>query len=472
MKIRPVILSGGAGTRLWPVSRQRQPKQFVPLLGEECLFSVTLRSVSDRAVFGAPMIVGNVEHKFLILDVLERLNIKDAIIVLEPMGRNTAAAAIIAALADEEADEDLLHLVMPSDHVITDQAAFRQAVLRAAESARTGTFVLFGIKPSYPETGYGYIMAGSPTVVPTVLRLDAFKEKPDEARARDLIHQGALWNSGIFLYAPKTLCAEAETLAPVYLEPCRAALKLGHMDLRCLILDSESYRTVPSEPFDRVIMEHTTHGAVVPCDMGWSDVGSWQALWQMAEKDDRHNMMSGPVVTHEVSRSYIRSDGPTVAVLGLDDVMVVATKDAVLVAPRARSQDVKSLVSAVEKTDHPTSAIEHPQVLRPWGSYEGIAAGSHFQVKHIVVRPGRSLSLQMHHHRAEHWIVVAGTAKVECGEMEKLIFPNQSIFIPQGTPHRLTNPGKIDLHLIEVQSGDYVGEDDIVRFEDVYGRVP
>ncbi len=464
MRIRPVILSGGSGTRLWPVSRQKQPKQFVALTGTDSLFAIALALTANKPEFAPAMIVGSGDHKFLILDTLEQKNIAHVSPLLEPVGRNTAAAALVAALAEKE---DVLHLVRPSDHIITNEKAFMEAVAKAAPAAKTGSFVLFGIAPTHPETGYGYIIPGKADGA--VQKIDSFKEKPDEKNAQALIAQGALWNSGIFLYAPKTLIAEAEKLAPELLAQCRKALEKATQDLGCTMLDADAYKAMTSEPFDRVIMERTKNGAVVPCDMGWSDVGSWQALWQLATKDGAQNMHSGTVVTRDVSNSYIRSDGPMVAALGLDNIMIVATKDAILVAPKDRSQDVKAIVDDLRKDNHDMT-VDHPRVMRPWGSYEGIAQGPNFQVKQIIVRPGRSLSLQLHHHRAEHWIVVGGTAKVEIDGVEKLVLPNESVYIPKATKHRLTNPGKADLHLIEVQSGDYLGEDDIVRFEDNYGR--
>ncbi|MDE1901892.1 MAG: mannose-1-phosphate guanylyltransferase/mannose-6-phosphate isomerase [Alphaproteobacteria bacterium] len=467
MKIRPIILSGGSGTRLWPVSRVKAPKQFVPLTGTDNLLTATLRDGLDPALFTAPMVVGNAEHKFLIHDALDIARVAAATVILEPAGRNTAAAALAAALAEKDAN--VLHLVRPSDHIIADPAAWRAALAQAAPAAEDGFIVLFGITPDYPETGYGYIQSGAATKFDHVSAIAAFKEKPDEATAASLIKAGALWNSGIFLYKPQTLIEEARKLAPDMLKHVEQALAKSKGDAHTITLDADSYAAVASEPFDRVIMERTARGAVVPCRMGWSDVGSWQAMWQNAPRDANDNATEGCVVAVDTAGSYIRSSGPAVAVMGMKDVAVIATKDAVLVTPRNRSQDVKTLVAAVEKTNAPL-AQDHPRARRPWGAYESIASGSHFQVKHITVEPGRSLSLQMHHHRAEHWIVVGGTALVECDGVEKMLFPNESAYIPKGSKHRLSNPGKVLLHLIEVQSGDYLGEDDIVRFADNYGR--
>ena len=469
MKIRPVILSGGSGTRLWPVSRAKAPKQFVPLIGDENLFAATVRSIADKGIFATPMIVGNNEHKFLIHDALDEAKISGATVLLEPLGRNTAPAIIAAALAEKESD--VLHLARPSDHVIKDSKAWSAALSQAVPAAASGSIVLFGIKPDYAETGYGYIKPGAAKSFDNVLEIAAFKEKPDAATAAALIKEGALWNSGIFLYSPRVLIEEAKKLAPEMVKQIQDALDKAQSDARGITLDEKAYATIKPEPFDRVIMERTKAGAVVPCAMGWNDVGSWQALWQAAAKNREGNATSGAGVTLDTANSYIRSEGPAIAVMGMTDVAVIATKDAVLITPLSRTQDVKALVLAVEQSA-PDLAQNHPRARRPWGAYETVASGSHFQVKHITVLPGRSLSLQMHHHRAEHWIVVAGTAQTECDGVEKLVFPNESVYIPKGAVHRLTNPGMVELHLIEVQSGDYLGEDDIVRFADNYGRTP
>ncbi|MDR3425436.1 MAG: mannose-1-phosphate guanylyltransferase/mannose-6-phosphate isomerase [Alphaproteobacteria bacterium] len=468
IKIRSVILSGGCGTRLWPISRVKAPKQFVPLVGKENLFTATLRSAAHVTPSAAPMIVGNNAHKFLIRDALEETGINPETVFLEPTGRNTAAAILLAALAEQ--DPDALHLVRPSDHIIADSAALTAALAKALPAASAGYIVLFGITPNDPETGYGYITPGNPTAFPDVAEIESFKEKPDFKTAEALIASGALWNSGMFLYSPKSLLEEAEKIAHARLEQLRQIANAAQNDGREKTLDANLYAALPSEPFDRVIMEHTTRGAVIPCAMGWSDVGSWQALWQSGEKDAAGNLSLGPVLALDTANSYIRSEGPAIAVLGMRDVAVVASKDAVLVVPRARAQEVKTLVAALEQTT-PRLAQEHPHARRPWGCFESLTGGKQFQVKHITVAPGRSLSLQMHRHRAEHWIVVEGTALAECGDEQKMVFSNESLYIPKGAKHRLSNPGVIDLHLIEVQTGDYLGEDDIVRFADAYGRV-
>lgn len=472
--VRPVILSGGSGTRLWPVSRKHFAKQFAPLHGDESLFLGTLRRVADRERFAPIMVVGNFEYRFLMLDAFEKAHIKDAEAYLEPFGCNTAVAAIIAALVEEQKakanGQKTLHLVMPSDHLIQDKAAFAEALKASQPAAEAGKIVLFGITPSRPDSGFGYILQGDKTPHDGVQQIAEFCEKPMEAVAAALIERGALWNSGIFFYDPAVLLAEAERLMPKDVALCRKALAASKKDIAGIVLDSDAYSAMGTQPFDRAIMEKTDKGAVVACSMGWSDLGAWEALWQVEDKDDKQNVVIGPVVARDAEGCYVRSYGPTIAVMGVSDLTVVATKDSVLVAPRARSQEVRELVADVGDADG-NLILEHPCVRRPWGSYESIAQGERFQVKHIVVMPGRSLSLQLHHHRAEHWVVVAGTAEVQRDEEKKIVLPNESIYIPSGMKHRLTNPGKVDLHLIEVQSGDYLGEDDIVRLEDVYQRV-
>jgi len=468
--IVPVILSGGSGSRLWPLSRKALPKQLLALAGPQTMIQATVTRA--RGVeFAAPVVISNQEHRFLIAEQLRSAGVTDARIILEPAGRNTAPAAAVAALKIVEDDPDALMLLMPSDHVVGDEAAFRAAVAVAAKAAREGALVTFGVRPAAPETGYGYIRSGRPLAgVEGAFAVDRFVEKPDRVTAESYLASGDyFWNSGMFLFSAKAFLAEMERLEPAMLGFCRDALTHAHRDMDFIRLGEVAFLACPSQSIDYAVMEHTNHAAVVPVDMAWNDVGSWQSLWDIAERTDDGNAVLGDVVTEKARNSYFRSEGPLVAAVGVEDLVVVATKDAVLVSRRDAAQDVKKIVEHLErqKRDH---HIYHTVVHRPWGSYEGIDSGHRFQVKRIVVKPGARLSLQMHHHRAEHWVVVTGTALVTCGEKQFLLQENESTFIPLGTTHRLENPGKVPLHLIEVQSGAYLGEDDIVRFEDTYGR--
>lgn len=469
--VTPVILSGGAGSRLWPLSRASYPKQFLPLASEQTMIQETaLRVSSDR--FAAPLVICNEEHRFIVAEQLRAASVSPAEIILEPVGRNTAPAVCIAALALLESGEDRLMLVMPSDHVITRSDRFLEAVEQAAVAAAAGSLVTFGITPVAPETGYGYIKAGGPLGAGDNIRVvERFVEKPDLATAQTYLADGRyLWNSGIFLFSAAAYVAELEKSNPAIVEACRKARSSAARDLTFCRLEKEAFAASPSDSVDYAVMEKTDQAAVVAVDMGWNDVGAWSALWDIAEKDESGNVVHGDVVLHNARNSYVRSEEQLVAVAGLDDVVVIATDDAVLVADRKHVQDVKIIVERLKAEKRDEHAL-HTTVYRPWGSYRGIDIGDRFQVKRITVKPGERLSLQMHHHRAEHWIVVQGTALVTCGEKQELLFENQSVYIPMGTTHRLENPGKVPLHLIEVQSGSYLGEDDIVRFEDGYGRV-
>jgi len=469
--IHPVILSGGAGTRLWPMSRALQPKQLLPLLSARTLLQEAALRVAAADRFAPPLVVANDEHRFLVAENLRQADIVPDTLILEPVGRNTAPAIAVAALTLLGQDAEALLLVLPSDHAIADLAAFRAAVDRAARAARAGRLVTFGIQASRPETGYGYIRQG-PAIAgaPGAYAVAGFIEKPDRARAEAYLASGEYsWNSGLFLFPAALYVQELERLQPATLAACRQALERARRDLDFLRLDQASFAAAENLSVDYAVMEHTPLAAVVPVEMGWSDVGTWEALWQIGAKDAAGNVALGEVLAEEARNCYLRAEHGLVTALGVEDLVVVATADAVLVAARERAQDVKRLLARLER-DGRREAQTHPLVHRPWGSYRSLHQGERVQVKHIRVKPGAKLSLQMHHHRAEHWVVVQGTAKVVRGTEEILLYEDQSTYIPLGTRHRLENPGKIDLHLIEVQSGSYLGEDDIVRFDDTYGR--
>ena len=468
--ITPVILSGGAGSRLWPLSRKALPKQLLALAGPATMIQETATRARGEG-FAAPIVISNQEYRFLIAEQLRLAGISDARIILEPAGRNTAPAAAVAALKVLEDDADGLVLLMPSDHVVSDVKAFRAAVAVAAKAASGGALVTFGVTPSGPETGYGYIKAGAPLGgVSGAFKVERFVEKPDRAKAEAYLRSGGYyWNSGIFLFRAGSFIAEMERLEPSMLASCRDAIAHAHRDLDFIRLGEAAFLACPAQSIDYAVMEHAVHAAVVPVEMGWSDVGSWQSLWEIAPRGADGNSVQGDVIVQNSRDSYIRSEGPLVAAVGVENLVVVATKDAVLVSHRDSAQDVKKVVEELEAKgrDH---HIHHAVVHRPWGSYESVDGGDRFQVKRIIVKPGARLSLQMHHHRAEHWVVVSGAALVTCDDRQFLLQENESTFIPQGARHRLENPGKVPLHLIEVQSGAYLGEDDIVRFEDNYGR--
>lgn len=469
--IHPVILSGGSGTRLWPMSRSLYPKQLLALVGERSLLQETAQRVVGDRGFAAPLIVANEEHRFIIAEQLREIAVTAEALILEPLGRNTAPAACVAALRLAERDPEALMLVMPSDHAIGDLAAFRQATERAAAAARAGHLATFGITPERAETGYGYISRGKAIKsVDGAFAVTGFVEKPDAETAERYVASGDyFWNSGIFLFPVALYLAEIERLRPEMLAACKKALAEARADTDFVRLDKAAFAACPADSIDYAVMEHTSRAAVVPVGMGWSDLGSWDALWEMAARDERGNALAGNVVAEATSNCYLRSEAGLVAAIGVEDLVVVATDDAVMVAPRNRTQEVKQLVGRL-LAEGRDEADALPTVHRPWGTYRSLHHGHRVQVKHIMVRPGAKLSLQMHHHRAEHWVVVQGTAKIVRGNEEMILTEDQSTYIPLGTAHRLENPGKIPLHVIEVQSGSYLGEDDIVRFEDHYGR--
>ena len=469
--IHPVILSGGSGTRLWPMSRVQYPKQLLPLVSERTLLQEAALRVADKAQFETPVFVANDEHRFIVAEQLRLIGVTPRAIVLEPMGRNTAPACCIAALMLAASSPAAIMLVMPSDHAITDLAAFRDAVARAGRTAATGRLTTFGIAADRPDTGFGYIKSGKPlSKEDESFEVAGFVEKPERERAEAFLKSGEyFWNSGLFLFPAALFLKELERLQPAMVTACRAALEKAKRDLDFLRLDRDAFAKAPSNSIDYAVMEHTPLAAVVRAEMGWSDVGTWDALWRIGKKDAAGNVAWGDVVTEETRGSYLRAESGLLAVLGVEDLVVVATPDAVMVTHRDRAQDIKLLVARLEREKR-GELVAHPLVHRPWGTYRSIHNGARVQVKHIVVKPGGILSLQMHHHRAEHWVVVSGTAKVTKGNEDLVLHENESTFIPIGTRHRLENPGKIPLHLIEVQSGSYLGEDDIVRFDDHYGR--
>ncbi|MDZ4184121.1 MAG: mannose-1-phosphate guanylyltransferase/mannose-6-phosphate isomerase [Desulfuromonadales bacterium] len=465
--ICPVILSGGSGSRLWPLSRELYPKQFLPLAGTSTMLQQTLQRLDGLAELTAPLIVCNEEHRFLVAEQLRQIEVTPAAILLEPLGRNTAPAIAVAALQVMAAGDDPLLLVLPSDHVILDRDALQQAILIAALGASAGQLVTFGIVPTAPETGYGYIRARGEG---ELLAVQAFVEKPNLPTATEYLQSGDyFWNSGMFLFRASRYLEELQRFAPDILTACTNALAGGERDRDFLRLDLTAFAACRSESIDYAVMEKTADAAVVPLDAGWNDLGSWSSLWDISVKDANANALNGDVVAIDCHNSFLLAESRYLAAIGIDDLIVVETADAVLVAKRDQVQLVKEIAADLKRSGR-REALLHRKVHRPWGCYEGIDVAERYQVKRITVNPGASLSLQLHHHRAEHWVVVKGTARVTCGSEEIVLSENQSTYIPLGTLHRLENPGKIPLELIEIQSGSYLGEDDIVRIEDHYGR--
>lgn len=470
-RIHPVLLSGGSGTRLWPLSRRAFPKQLLPLAGERTLIQETALRVADAAVFAPPLVVCNDEHRFIIAEQLREAGVEPAAIVLEPVARNTAPAIAAAAAMVEQEDPEGILLVLPSDHVIRSAEAFLAAVDTAAEAARRGALTTFGITPQYADTGLGYIRRGNEwTDLTGASDLAEFVEKPDLERAEAFVASGNYaWNSGMFVFPIGPLLTELGRFEPDLMAACRDAVAKSTRDLTFTRLEERAFADATSISIDHAVMERTDRAAVVTADIGWNDVGSWAALWEIGDRDEAGNVSVGDVVLRDVENSYVRSEGRLISAIGVRDLVIVETPDAIFVAPRDRAQEVKEVVAELDAGDRSEPDL-HARVYRPWGYYEGVADGDRFQVKQISVKPGEKLSLQMHHHRAEHWVVVQGTARVTKGDEEILLTENQSTYIPLGVQHRLENPGEIELTLIEVQSGAYLGEDDIVRFDDLYGR--
>jgi mannose-1-phosphate guanylyltransferase / mannose-6-phosphate isomerase len=470
MKIYPVILSGGSGTRLWPLSRAVLPKQLLPLVTDHTMLQETALRLAGRPELMAPLIVCGNEHRFLVAEQMREIGMAPLGILLEPVGRNTAPAVAAAAHYLLGVDPEAVMLVLPADHVIADVDAFYAAIGQAAVPVADGALATFGIVPTAPETGYGYIQSGAAAGAPQCYRVDRFVEKPNLATAEGFVAAGSYyWNSGMFLFRAAAYLEQLRQFAPAIAEASAAAVRQGYRDLDFCRLDETAFTACPSDSIDYAVMEHTGHAVVVPASIGWSDVGSWSALWQVQQGDENGNVVRGDVYLDDVSGSLVRAESRIVAVVGVRDLVVVETADAVLVAHKDQVQRVKQIVDHL-KAEQRTEHLHHTKVYRPWGCYEGIDVGERFQVKRITVNPGGKLSLQMHHHRAEHWVVVSGTARVTCGDKVSLLTENESTYIPIGMNHRLENPGKVPLHLIEVQSGSYLGEDDIVRFEDVYQR--
>lgn len=471
--IHPVIMAGGTGSRLWPLSRQLNPKQFLKLTDDHLSMLQLTVARLDGMESADPLLICNEDHRFLAAEQMRQAGYNDARIILEPCGRNTAPAIALAALqlvkATDDSADDPLMLVLAADHLIQDVAAFQQGIQKSIPLARQGKLVTFGIVPGHPETGYGYIEQGK-ELEDSCYSVDRFVEKPDLATAESYLASGDyLWNSGMFMFGARQYLSELEKHRPEILSICQAAVEDANEDLHFTRINETIFAECPEDSIDYAVMEKTQNAAVVALDAGWSDIGSWSALWDVSEKDGNGNSFMGDVIAHDTTSTLARSENRLIATVGVSDLVIIETKDALLVAHKDKVQDVKKIVEQL-KSDGRNEHINHREVYRPWGVYDSIDSGERYQVKRITVKPGAKLSVQMHHHRAEHWIVVSGTAKVTNGEKTYLVTENQSTFIPVGQVHSLENPGVIDLELIEVQSGSYLGEDDIVRYEDRYGR--
>lgn len=465
--IIPIIMAGGSGTRLWPLSRSLYPKQFLSLINENSLLQETLKRLDGLNCL-PPVIVSNNEHRFIVAEQLRQFGVDDFQIILEPVGRNTAPAVALAALKSLELHGDHHMLVLAADHAIQDIEAFHAAVLAAEQESVDNKLVTFGIVPTKPETGYGYIKKGE-QVKNSVFKVNSFVEKPDLETAKNYLEQKCyLWNSGMF--KASVYLDELKKFRPDILAACKESLSSASTDLDFIRLNSDVFAECPDESIDYAVMEKTQDCVVIPLDADWSDIGSWTSLWEISEKDEHENVSHGDVINYDSRNNYIYSEGSLISTVGVNNLIIVQTKDALLVAQQDNVQDIKKIVEILKKQKR-SEHISHREVYRPWGRYDSVERGDRYQVKRITVKPGECLSTQMHHHRAEHWVVVAGTAKVTCGERTFFVTENESTFIPIGTVHTLENPGKIPLEVIEIQSGVYLGDDDIVRLSDKYGRV-
>lgn len=465
--ITPLIMCGGAGTRLWPASRENRPKQFLPLFGAYSTFQETVRRVSNPAQFGRPIIVTNAQYRFLVAEQLAAIAVQ-ADVLLEPMRRDSGPAIVGGALLARNGDNNAMMVALAADHVVTDADAFAKACAAAARAAAENRIVTFGVRPSRPATEYGYIRAGA-AIGPDIFAIERFVEKPDAAVAQRYVAEGYLWNSGNFLFRAEQLLGEYQRFEPESAAAVAGAVQAARRDQGFISLDPEAFARAAAKSIDYAIMERTECAAVMPVCYGWSDVGSWQAVWEMSAHDEAGNAAHGPAFFVDANGCYAAAEKQLVALFGVQNVVVLATADAVLVAPRDAADGVRRVVQKL-KDAAPAVTEDHLRVHRPWGAYQSLDQGDRFQVKRIVVKQGGRLSLQLHHHRAEHWVVVRGTAKVTIGDQVRMLHENQSIYVPIGARHRLENPGRIDLELIEVQTGSYLGEDDIVRVEDDYHR--
>ncbi|HHZ9566426.1 TPA: mannose-1-phosphate guanylyltransferase/mannose-6-phosphate isomerase [Escherichia coli] len=467
--IIPIIMAGGSGTRLWPLSRSLYPKQFLSLINENSLLQETLKRLDGLNCL-PPVIVSNNEHRFIVAEQLRQFGVDDFQIILEPVGRNTAPAVALAALKSLELHGDHHMLVLAADHATQDIEAFHAAVLAAEQESVDNKLVTFGIVPTKPETGYGYIKKGE-QVKNSVFKVNSFVEKPDLETAKNYLEQKCyLWNSGMFMFKASVYLDELKKFRPDILAACKESLSSASTDLDFIRLNSDVFAECPDESIDYAVMEKTQDCVVIPLDADWSDIGSWTSLWEISEKDEHENVSHGDVINYNSRNNYIYSEGSLISTVGVNNLIIVQTKDALLVAQQDNVQDIKKIVEILKKQKR-SEHISHREVYRPWGRYDSVERGDRYQVKRITVKPGECLSTQMHHHRAEHWVVVAGTAKVTCGERTFFVTENESTFIPIGTVHTLENPGKIPLEVIEIQSGVYLGDDDIVRLSDKYGRV-